>query len=50
MYGVTHVCIGKDDIIDLEDLSDGIYGVSFVENGDTYMIIDKREELLGYTC
>ncbi len=49
MYGVTHVCIGKDDIIDLEDLSDGIYGVSFVENGDTYMIIDKREELLGYT-
>lgn len=47
MYGVTHVCVDQEDIRDIEKLSDGIYPVSLVDDGNTYMILEKNGELLG---
>ena len=47
MYGVTHVCVKPDDVCSLEELSDGTYPVSLVEDGDTYMILEKSGDLIG---
>lgn len=47
MYGVTHVCVEKSDICELKSLSDGIYPVSLVDDGNTYMILRKNGEILG---
>lgn len=42
MYGVTHVCVEPGDIEDFEKLQDGLYQVSIVEGGKSYMISDKN--------
>lgn len=47
MYGVTHVCVEREDICELKDLSDGTYPVSLIDDGQTYMILGKDDELLG---
>ena len=47
MYGVTHVRVEKEDIYEVEPLSDGLYPVSLVDDNDTYMILKKNGELLG---
>ena len=48
MYGVTHVCIRTEDILDIETLPDGIYPVSFVDYDDTYQITEKDGTPLGH--
>ena len=48
MYGVTHVCVSTDDVKDIDNLSDGIYSVSLVDDGDTYMILDKSGTPMGH--
>lgn len=47
MYGVTHVCIEQTDICQMDKLSDGVYPVSLVDDGKTYMILRKNGDLLG---
>ena len=47
MYGVTHVCVVKEDIKEIEKLEDGLYPVSLLDDGDSYMILKKNGELLG---
>ncbi len=47
MYGVTHVYIEQSDISEMDDLSDGVYPVSLVDDGKTYMVLRKNGELLG---
>ena len=47
MYGVTHVCVNKEDLCELESFPDGTYPVSLVDDRNTYMILDKGGELLG---
>ena len=47
MYGVTHVCVERTDISEMEKLSDGIYPVSIVDDRNTYMILTKSGEPLG---
>ena len=33
MYGVTHVCLKRSDISEMEKLADGVYPVSLVDDG-----------------
>lgn len=47
MYGVTHVCIEQSDISEMDNLPDGVYPVSLVDDGKTYMVLRKNGELLG---
>ena len=47
MYGVTHVCVDREDICEMDSLTDGIYPVSLVDDRSTYMILDKSGEVLG---
>lgn len=47
MYGVTHVCVEPSDIEDFEKLKDGLYQVSIVEGGKSFMISDKNGNPLG---
>jgi len=47
MYGVTHVCIIKDDIDRIDVNKDGLYPASLVENGNSYIILEKGGTSLG---
>ena len=47
MYGVTHVCIEQSDISEMDNLPDGVYPLSLVDDGKTYMVLRKNAELLG---
>lgn len=47
-YGVTHVCVNEDDIDTVDGLGDGLYSVSLVDDGDSYMILKKNGEPLGH--
>lgn len=47
IYGVTHVCVSDDDIQSMKKLQDGLYSVSLVDDGDTFMILGKNDEMLG---
>ena len=47
MYGVTHVCVEHTDISEIASLSDGLYPVSLVDDGNSYMILKKNGDLLG---
>lgn len=47
MFGVTHVCVKTDDVKDIDRLADGIYSVSLVDDGDTYMILDESGTQMG---
>ena len=47
MYGVTHVCIEQSDISEMDNLPDGVYPISLVDDGKTYMVLRKNAELLG---
>lgn len=48
MYGVTHVCVTTDDIKEIDKLEDGLYPVSLVEDGDSYVLLRKNGDLLGH--
>ena len=47
MYGVTHVCVDDDDLKEIESLNDGLYPVSLVDDGESYMVLRKNGEPLG---
>lgn len=47
MYGVTHVCIVQEDIDRVDVKDDGLYPASLVENGNSYMILEKDGTPLG---
>ena len=47
MYGVTHVCVEQADISQMDTLPDGLYPVSLVDDGKSYMILRKNGDLLG---
>jgi len=42
-----YVCVVKEDIKEIEKLEDGLYPVSLLDDGDSYMILKKNGELLG---
>ena len=48
MYGVTHVCVTDNDIEEIEKLRDGLYPVSLVDDGDSYMVLKKNGDPLGH--
>lgn len=48
MYGVTHVCVTDNDIEEIEKLKDGLYPVSLVDDGDSYMVLKKNGDPLGH--
>lgn len=47
MYGVTHVCVVPEDIARVDVKDDGLYPASLVENGTSYMILEKDGTPLG---
>ena len=47
MYGVTHVCVTDDDVEEIYKLKDGLYPVSLVDDGDSYMVLKKNGDPLG---
>ena len=48
MYGVTHVCVTSEDVKEIDKLEDGLYPVSLVDDGDSYMILRKNGDPLGH--
>ena len=48
MYGVTHVCIEKDDLSDMDKLDDGTYPVTLYEDGNVFTISRKNGEIIGH--
>ena len=47
-YGVTHVCVNETDIEEINNLKDGLYSVSLVDDGDSYMILKKNGDPIGH--
>lgn len=48
MYGVTHVCVNETDMKDIVNLTDGLYSVSIVVEGGTFVIFDESGNKIGY--
>lgn len=47
MYGITHICIYIEDMIDIANLDDGLYPVSVEDDDGEYNILMKNGEVIG---
>ena len=49
MYGVTHVCINKNDFEFNDQLTEGLTRITLIHDGSDFLITDRKGNELGYT-